>query len=253
MTRAARFVITGAFVLVLGAAGVTTWTSVRATGDGAAGPPASTTSLSPAVTPTPTLTEQAAKAAAAVEPILTLEAANAALTGLSAGWQPAKQPVQLVAVCDGAVLASGADDHAVFGSLQTPTAPLRFLDVGITVYPDAEAATDAYVALVQQISACPASGAVAAPPGDAVTGQVTIQGAPHAVQASGRPAIQWWQLQSTTTPATSLRTAVTVVAYANAVVAVSMDEDSETTTPEALAEASRAAAERLLVSLGAPQ
>jgi hypothetical protein len=153
MTRTARLTIACVLVVLLAAAGVVAWIATRPADDGSSSPAATTATPRPSTTaPSAGPSDALALDAAPAEPVITTGAAQAALASVSAGLQPAEQPVQLSAVCEGAVLAIGSDDQAVFSSLQTPAAPLRFLDVAIAVYPDSEAANDAYVSLAGQVA-----------------------------------------------------------------------------------------------------
>ena len=213
------------------------------------------TSTAPSLTPSPTATATTASPVATTStPIadVTLGVADSVLPKPSADYALAKQPVELSAICAGAVLDLGGDVQAAYTSLQTTKDPLRFLDVAVGVFPDADTAMAAFTTLSTEIAACPANRTITpTPTGTDKAEPVAIAGAARSARVGDAEAVQWVQLQTSTAPATSLRTTVTLFVFHNAVVAVSMDQDSETVEAEPLSEASRTTAEAILTALSA--
>lgn len=245
----------GAFALALAAAAVT----VALVADG--GDAVVTRSTSPPSTtadPTPTTT---ATSASALPPVSTTPPLPAGVTSTMAlamlpaatdPYRAAAQPVTLTAICEGAVLDSAPPSSASYTSLETIKPPLRYLDVAVVVHTTGESAQSSYASLHAMLEMCPSSRlATPTPTGTTTPGQVEVSGAPQAATVAGLPAIQWVQVQTSDTPKTSLRTVVTLVRFQNAIVAVSTDEDSESTSAPELAETSRVAAEQVVKALQA--
>lgn len=251
MTRTTWVVALCAFVLVLAAAGI----AIVAARD-SPGTAAVAFTTTPATTPTPTrsaspspsrvVTPTSTSPAADVTSVI----ATAVLPKPSASYAAATPPVKLSAICAGAVLDLDVGVESAFTSLETTKDPLRFLDVAIGVYGDSDSAQAAYTVLTGEIADCPTTRSVTPTPTGGQTGEpVTIQGAAQSATLAGQAAVQWVQLQTSTAPATSLRTSVTLFLFHNAIVAVSMDEDSESVAAADLSEASRTSAEAILKAL----
>lgn len=180
---------------------------------------------------------------------LTVADAEEVLPKAGEAFALADPAVELGSVCEGATLdVIGA--IAVYASLQTTGDPLQFLDAVVAVYDTAPAAAAAYDRIAEAIAACPPARTVTAAPTapDATPRPVEVEGEvrPH-VLVEGRSAVQWVQIQ--TADGTQLRTAITVVVVENAVVAVSLDQDSETTDADQLAAGSITQAAAILRAL----
>ena len=166
---------------------------------------------------------------------LTVADATAVLPKAGEAFAQADPAVELGSVCEGATLdVVGAT--AVYASLQTTGDPLQFVDAVVAVYDTAPAAAAAYDRIAEAIEACPPARTVTAAPTapDATPQAVEVEGEvrPH-VLVEGQSGVQWVQIQ--TADGTQLRTAITVVVVENALIAVSLDQDSETTEADDLA------------------
>jgi hypothetical protein len=250
--RAAWLTGTAAVALAAAAIAVAVVTHDGGTGP-ATDPPRTTTTASSdtlLATTTPSTPTSAAPTTTPLPAGITTAIAESALPPAADPYEAAEQPVMLTAICAGAALEAVPPSTAVYASLQTTDVPLRFLDAGIVVYSTGESAQLAFTRLVAELQRCPPDRTATPTPSGTVT--------PSPVQVTGEvlhttigdvPAVQWVQLQTSADPETSLRTVVTVLAYRNAIVAVSMDEDSESTSAEELASASQAAAADVIARL----
>ncbi len=226
----------------LGAASARTDDGSTASPDSVLAPPDSTTSP-----PTPTVTT----ATPIARGPLTAADAAAALPKSSDKFGPADLEIELGSVCEGATFdLVGATP--VYASLQSATDPLQYLDAVVMVYETVPGATNAYARLADQITQCPVT-RTATPTPSATADQpvqIEIQGEVRAdTNVDGRKGVQWVQIQSA--DGTELRTAITVVLVENALVAVSMDEDSETIGADDLATDSITQAQAIVAALTA--
>ena len=137
-------------------------------------------------------------------------------------------------------------------SLQSTGDPLQYLDAVVVVYDTVPSAATAYERIAEAIGQCPLTRTATPEPTTPDTEQVPIeiQGEVRSdVVVNGTPAIQWLQIQAA--DGTELRTAITVVLVENALVAISMDEDSETISADELGGDSIAQAAAVVAALTA--
>jgi hypothetical protein len=260
MSTGARVAVGCVVGLVAAAGGVLVYEDTRdtapvAVGEVTPGTPESRTA-SPSTTPTrgrttPPTTTPSPRSLAGPAP-LTVEASQALLPQAGAEFVAAEVPVELSSVCEGAApdLTSATP---LYASLQSSAAPLRFLDVAVGVYAKSEDAARAYDRLTEDVAACPpsrsATPAAGPGPSDAVPPPILVEGERRDVVVAERPAIQWVQVQTVQSPATQLRTAVTVTRVHNALVMVSVDADSETADAIAIASDSLTHADAVAAAL----
>lgn len=211
--------------------------------------PSPSPTASPTPTPTPTLTRTT------TPPVppgpLTAADAEAAVPTEGPEFGPTDLPVELGSVCEGATF-DVAEAAPVYASLQSVDDPLQYLDVVVAVYEHVPDAVTAYEEIAAAIAQCPPARTATpeptapdeAPVPVEVVGEVRTN-----VVVNGLGAVQWVQLQSA--DGTELRTAITVVVVENALVAVSMDEDSETIEADELADDSIAQAVAVVEALTA--
>lgn len=214
--------------------------------------PASSTSLP--VTSTPDSLRASAEPTATTPPPvprgpLTRADADAAIPRPSELFGPADLQIELGSVCEGATFdLLGATP--VYASLQSIEDPLQYLDAVVVVYDTVPSAETAYERIAEAIAECPptriATPEPTAPEERPVPIEIEGEVRPGLVLDGGE-GLQWVQIQSA--DGTELRTAITVVLVANALVAVSMDEDSETIEADALADDSIAAAQAIVTAL----
>jgi hypothetical protein len=250
MTRPALAAAACAVGLVVAAGAVV---ALGGPDDFAAGstPPGPTTSPVPTTaTPTPTVPSATTAPTVAKGP-LTATDAEAAIPREDAELAAAELQVELGSVCEGATFdLVGATP--VYASLQTVDDPLQYLDAVVVVYETVPTAATAYERIAEAIAACPPSRtATPAPPApDERPVPIDIEGEVRAdVVVAELPAVQWVQVQAA--DGTELRTAITVVQVENALVAISMDQDSETIGADELAAASIARAAVVVTALRA--
>lgn len=215
----------------------------------------STTPTSPVTTSTPApTTTTVATTVVPPPPPGALSAADgaAALPTVGDTYVESELAAQLATVCEGASFdLLGADTS--YASLKTADDdPLRYLDAVVAVFPTDAAAAGAYSRITGAMVDCPTTRTATPPPSEDVP-------EPRPVQIEGElrpdilvadlPAVQWVQLQTAEEPPSQLRTAITVVAVENALVAVSMDQDAETGDVDEIADASIIAAVLVAQSL----
>lgn len=207
---------------------------------------ASTSAASPTPTPTASVTVSVPAGPAP----LTVDAARGVVPQAGEEFVAAEVPVELSSVCEGAGLdlTAATPLHA---SLQSSGAPLRFVDVTVAVHSTPEAATAAYDRLAADVAACPPSRtATPAPaPGEAAAAVILVEGERRDVAVLGQPAVQWVQVQTVESPATQLRTTVTLTRIQNVLLLVSVDADSETAEADDIAADSLARAESVASAL----
>ena len=209
-----------------------------------------TTSVPATTSPTPTTPSPTATTAPTVPrgPLTTADA-EAVIPKAGDVFGPADLEVKLGSVCEGATFdLVGATP--VYASLQSADDPLQYLDAVVVVYDTVPSASTAYERLAEAVTLCP-------PSRTATPAPTAAEEAPIAVEIDGevipdvlvgeRPGIQWVQVQSA--DGSELRTAITVVLVENVLVAISMDEDSETTEAGSLAEDSLAQAGTVVAAL----
>lgn len=205
-----------------------------------------------ATSPGPTSATPTATTAPAVpRGPLTPADAEAAIPQAGDGFDPADLQVELGSVCEGATFDL-VGTTPVYASLQSSTAPLQYLDAVVVVYDTVPSAATAYDRIAEAITQCPLTRTATPEPTapDEEPIPIEIQGEVRPdVLVDGRSAVQWVQIQSA--DGTQLRTAITVVLVENALVAVSMDEDSETIDADALADDSIAQAVAVVAALAA--
>jgi hypothetical protein len=182
---------------------------------------------------------------------ITLADARTAMPQAGGDFEAADLRVELGSVCEGATfdLVGASAAHA---SLQSTEDPLQYLDAVVVVYDTVPTAATAYERIAEAIGQCPSTRTATPEPTapDARSIPIEIQGEVRSgVVVEGRAAIQWLQLQSA--DGTELRTAITVALVENALVAISMDEDSETASADDLAGDSIAQAAAVVAALSA--
>lgn len=193
----------------------------------------------------------AAPSASAGPAPLTVAASSAVVPTAGESFVAAEVPVELSSVCEGAAL-DVTTATPLYASLQSSAAPLRFLDIAVAVYPTPEDAVRAFERLATDVAACPITRtATPAPTAGQPPAPIIVEGGRRDVMVLEQPAIQWVQVQAVASPATQLRTAVTIAPVQNVVVMVSMDGDSETVGADALAADALARAEALASALAA--
>ena len=212
--------------------------------------PSPTASATP--TPTPTITTPRATTATP-DPVgpLTVADAEAALPKEGAEFGPTDLPVELGSVCEGATFDFAAATP-VYASLQSTEDPLQYLDAVIVVYDTATRGVTAYGEIAEAIGLCPPTRTATPQPTTPDEEPVPVEVAGEVrtnVVINGLQAVQWVQLQSA--DGTELRTAITVVLVENALVAISMDEDSETIEADELADDSIAQVAAIVTALTA--
>jgi hypothetical protein len=215
----------GAVALVQGTEpGPTEKSTVGTTASSPAAPLAAEVTEAPSVAPGPLIAEDG----------------PAALPVPDDEYVAAELPVELTAICEGASIdLLGA--VPAYASLQTADDPLRYLDATVAVYENSPAAAAAFARLQTDVGACPSKQTAepVPPQGDAPV-VVDLVGERRDVSIGTIAGLQW--LQSQTGDGTELRTVVTMVVVQNAILVISMDADSETTSLDELAEASLTAA-----------
>ena len=214
--------------------------------------PSPTASATPTPTPTPTPTTPRATTATP-DPVgpLTVADAEAALPKEGAEFGPTDLPVELGSVCEGATFDFAAATP-VYASLQSTEDPLQYLDAVIVVYDTAPRGVTAYGEIAEAIGLCPPTRTATPQPTTPDEEPVPVEVAGEVrtnVVINGLQAVQWVQLQSA--DGTELRTAITVVLVDNALVAISMDEDSETIEADELADDSIAQVAAIVTALTA--
>jgi hypothetical protein len=216
--------------------------------------PSPTASATPTPTPTPTPTITTPRATTATpDPVgpLTVADAEAALPKEGAEFGPTDLPVELGSVCEGATFDFAAATP-VYASLQSTEDPLQYLDAVIVVYDTATRGVTAYGEIAEAIGLCPPTRTATPQPTTPDEEPVPVEVAGEVrtnVVINGLQAVQWVQLQSA--DGTELRTAITVVLVDNALVAISMDEDSETIEADELADDSIAQVAAIVTALTA--
>ncbi|MBA2477650.1 MAG: hypothetical protein H0V38_03470 [Sporichthyaceae bacterium] len=213
--------------------------------------PSPTASATPTPTPTPTTTTPRATATPIPVGPLTVADAEAALPKEGAEFGPTDLPVELGSVCEGATFDFAAATP-VYASLQSTEDPLQYLDAVIVVYDTATRGVTAYGEIAEAIGLCPPTRTATPQPTTPDEEPVPVEVAGEVrtnVVINGLQAVQWVQLQSA--DGTELRTAITVVLVENALVAISMDEDSETIEADELADDSIAQAAAIVTALTA--
>ena len=182
---------------------------------------------------------------------ITVVDARGAIPRAGEAFETADLRVELGSVCEGATFdLIGAS--AVHASLQSTEDPLQYLDAVVIVYDTVPSAATAYERIAEAIGECPLTRTATPEPtaSDAPRVPIEIQGEVRSdVLVNGTPAIQWLQLQAA--DGTELRTAITVVLVENALVAVSMDEDSETISADELGDDSISQAAAVAAALAA--
>ena len=200
-------------------------------------------------TSTPTSTPTATTAPTVARGPLTAGDAETALPGEDEAFGPADLEVNLGSVCEGATFdLVGATPR--YASLQTTDGPLKYLDAVVIVYETVPTAATAYERIAEAITLCPANRTATPEPTapDERTVPIEIDGEVRAdVVVADLPAVQWVQVQSA--DGTELRSAITVVQVENTLVAISMDEDSETIAGDELAAESIARAATVVSAL----
>lgn len=203
---------------------------------------AESTGAPPSASPTPA--PSAARTATAIPTTagpapLSVDIARTAAPAAGGDYAAAEVPVELSSVCEGASFDLVASTP-IYASLQTTEPSLRYIDAALVVYDSPVVAARAYEDLAAAVATCPLTRTVTPTPAPSATQAAPIQvtGKHADVSIGALPAIQWIQLQTVDSPDTQLRTAVTVTVVKNVLLAISVDQDSETASADAVATAS---------------